>query len=214
MTLIRPGGCPGWFESSLGTQSFCWFYHWVARILLNFRLSQGLQHLLLILYISSVWSNNCLQEHNHQCFVAEFWRRSNSQQIRTPVLRQDRLLLWRFVCSDYHKIPWYSETQKIAVIILKNLNNLGLPYSNESKRCRGNGKQCRPRSDCSSSRSSVIWVCTVCPGLSVRKQDHYGIRIKSWETLWPGITQPSLLSYRHWLESWNFGFSKIWYYSS
>ena len=28
-------------------------------------------------------------------------------------------------------------------------------------------KQCRPRSDCS-SRSSLIWVCTVCPDLSVR----------------------------------------------
>ena len=26
-TLIRLGGCPGWSESSLGTQSFCWFCH-------------------------------------------------------------------------------------------------------------------------------------------------------------------------------------------
>ena len=34
----------------------------------------------------------------------------------------------------------------------------------ESKRCRRNGKQCRPWSDCS-SRSSLIWVCTVCPDL-------------------------------------------------
>ena len=25
--LIRLGGCPGWSESSLGTQSFCWFCH-------------------------------------------------------------------------------------------------------------------------------------------------------------------------------------------
>ena len=24
--------------------------------------------------------------------------------------------------------------------------------------------------------SSLIWVCTVCPGISVRKQDHYGIQ--------------------------------------
>ena len=36
------------------------------------------------------------------------------------------------------------------------------------ERCRRNGKQCRPWSDCS-SRSSLIWVCTVFPGLSVRK---------------------------------------------
>ena len=30
--LIRLGGCPGWSESSLGTQSFCWFCHEVARM--------------------------------------------------------------------------------------------------------------------------------------------------------------------------------------
>ena len=36
-----------------------------------------------------------------------------------------------------------------------------------SKRCRRNSKQCRPWSDCSSS--SLIWVCTVCLDLFVRK---------------------------------------------
>ena len=40
--------------------------------------------------------------------------------------------------------------------------------SNASKRCRGNCIQCRPWSNCS-YRSSLIWVCTVCPDLSVRK---------------------------------------------
>ena len=30
--LIRLGGCLGWFESSLGAGSFCWFYHVVAQI--------------------------------------------------------------------------------------------------------------------------------------------------------------------------------------
>ena len=29
-TLIRLGGCPRWYESLLGTQSFCWFCHEVA----------------------------------------------------------------------------------------------------------------------------------------------------------------------------------------
>ena len=28
--LIKLGGCPGWSESFLGTQSFCWFCHEVA----------------------------------------------------------------------------------------------------------------------------------------------------------------------------------------
>ena len=30
--LIRLGGCPGWSESSLGSQSFSWFCHEVAQI--------------------------------------------------------------------------------------------------------------------------------------------------------------------------------------
>ena len=38
-----------------------------------------------------------------------------------------------------------------------------------SKRCGRNDKQCRPWSDCSSSRSSLIWIYSVCPALSVRK---------------------------------------------
>ena len=31
--LIRLGGCPGWSESSLGAQSFCWFCHEAAQII-------------------------------------------------------------------------------------------------------------------------------------------------------------------------------------
>ena len=37
-----------------------------------------------------------------------------------------------------------------------------------------NSKKCKPGSDCS-SRSSLIWDCTVCQCLSVRKLNHYGI---------------------------------------
>ena len=35
-TLIRLGGCPGWSESSLGAESFCWFCHKAVQILLIF----------------------------------------------------------------------------------------------------------------------------------------------------------------------------------
>ena len=31
-TQIRLGRCPGWSESSLGAQSFCWFCHVVAHV--------------------------------------------------------------------------------------------------------------------------------------------------------------------------------------
>ena len=55
---------------------------------------------------------------------------------------------------------------------------MALPKSNVSKRCRGNCKHCRPWSDCS-SRSSLIWVCTVCPDLSVWK-----LRIITVHALW------------------------------
>ena len=30
--LIRQGGCPGWSESSLGAQSFCWLCHVAAHL--------------------------------------------------------------------------------------------------------------------------------------------------------------------------------------
>ena len=32
-TLIRLGGCPGWSESSLGVQSFCWFCREAAHLI-------------------------------------------------------------------------------------------------------------------------------------------------------------------------------------
>ena len=45
---------------------------------------------------------------------------------------------------------------------------MALPKSNAPKKCSRNCKQCRPWSDFS-FRSSLIWVCTVCPDLSVQK---------------------------------------------
>ena len=33
-SLIRLGGCPGWSESSLGAQPFCWFCHEVIYIII------------------------------------------------------------------------------------------------------------------------------------------------------------------------------------
>ena len=42
--LIRPGGCPGWYESLLGAQSFCWFCQEAAQLFCGFKF-----------YYSSVW---------------------------------------------------------------------------------------------------------------------------------------------------------------
>ena len=56
--------------------------------------------------------------------------------------------------------------------------------SNASKRYRQHSKQCRPWSDCS-SRSSLIWVYTLCPDLSVQK-----LRIK--EMYWKSHNHKSV----------------------
>ena len=87
-------------------------------------------------------------------------------QIRSSSTKSQQYV-WISIFHKYHKTPKNSEPEKFAVVTLK-LNKEALPWSNVSKRCRGNCKQCRPWSHCS-SRSSLIWVCTVCPDLSVRK---------------------------------------------
>ena len=86
----------------------------------------------------------------------------------------------------YRKNPKISDTRKFAVIILKVEQGGFTLRVNVSKGCRGNCKQCRPWSDCS-SRSSLIWVCTVCPGLSVWKLkiitvNQFGISIIQWQS--------------------------------
>ena len=53
----------------------------------------------------------------------------------------------------YHKIRKYLDTWKNCRNYPKTLNNVALPQNNEPKRCRPNGKQCRPWSDCSSCLS-------------------------------------------------------------
>ena len=67
----------------------------------------------------------------------------------------------------YYKFSKYSYTQNICCNHSR-IWNMWLYQSYECKRCRRNGKQCRPWSDCC-SRSSLIWVCTVCLGISVWK---------------------------------------------
>ena len=76
----------------------------------------------------------------------------------TQALRGALLPVWKF--------PKYSDTQTICCNYPKSWTRWRFLKSNDSKRCRGICKQCRPWSDCS---SSLIWVCTVCPDLSVRK---------------------------------------------
>ena len=53
-TLIRLGGCPGWSESSLGAESFCWFCHEAAQL----KFLQCIQ-LLFYFWVARLWSHPC-----------------------------------------------------------------------------------------------------------------------------------------------------------
>ena len=83
-------------------------------------------------------------------------------------LAPSKAFINRVAYFKYRKFPKYSDTQKICCNHSK-IWTVWLYHRVMSKRCSLKGKQCRPRSDCSSSRSSLIWVCTVCSDLSVRK---------------------------------------------
>ena len=53
--LIRLGGCPGWSESSLGAQSFCWFCHEVTQMVVTMKLVFPLctKHLITMIKLES-----------------------------------------------------------------------------------------------------------------------------------------------------------------
>ena len=86
--------------------------------------------------------------------------------------------------------------------IVWDFYNLALPLRNVSKRCRRNGKQCKPWSDCSSS--TLIRVYTVCLDLPVQKLRVItvnskvasgwcaGFAIPEW-FVWPFSPLPSLI---------------------
>ena len=63
----------------------------------------------------------------------------------------------------YRKFPKYSDTWKICCnhskINHSKIWTMWLCHRNESKRCRWNGKQCRPWSDCSSGSALFAQTC-------------------------------------------------------
>ena len=83
--------------------------------------------------------------------------------------------------KDYCKNPKNLETRKNCCNYSK-IWTIVLLQSNASKRRRRNCKQCRPWSDCS-SRSSLIWVCAVCPDLSVRKLRNIMVNQPAWQSV-------------------------------
>ena len=88
-TLIRLGGCPGWSESSLGAQWFCWFCHEVAHILdpLPFICPPFLHYKITkIFHGCLVWTEKCILRvivwHHEAKKDAEQWSRGTDFSIR------------------------------------------------------------------------------------------------------------------------------------
>ena len=59
-TLIRLGGCPGWSESSLGTEPHCWFCHVAAHLCFIKVLERTNKSKALIFQINSQSRSNSL----------------------------------------------------------------------------------------------------------------------------------------------------------
>ena len=99
----------------------------------------------------------------------------------------------QFSIKPYRRSPKFLDTQYVCcnhpkIQTKRSLRNL-------FKRCRWNGKQCRPRSDCS-SRSSLIWLCTVCQSLwhyYLCNEPHCELTCQCFR---PGLTQLGLYSHR------------------
>ena len=102
-------------------------------------------------------------------FTAHFWV--------SKFLDFYRTCSWKYKWK-YRKFPKYSDTQKICcnhskIWTMWFYHRVMSPrdadgMANSADPDQTAPPQCRPWSDCS-SRSSLIWVCTVCPDLSVRK---------------------------------------------
>ena len=66
MTLIRLGGCPGWSESLLDAQSFCWFCHEAAQLSFHQEVINYESPLLLRRYL-----NNYLWQRAHNYLASD-----------------------------------------------------------------------------------------------------------------------------------------------
>ena len=74
-TLIRLGGCPGWSESLLGTQSFCWFCHEVAHFSVSLKKMISHHNIFLKHWVIHYWHSmnhlHCITHSNYLLFFQE-----------------------------------------------------------------------------------------------------------------------------------------------
>ena len=113
----------------------------------------------------------------HTCYFVGFIIHHEAAQTSSQTLSE--------LNRSYRKFPKYSDTQKNCCYHSKiwtmwlyhrvtspndadGMANGTDPDQTAPLGAVWSGKQCKPWSDCS-SRNCLIWLCTVCPGLSVRK---------------------------------------------
>ena len=97
-TLVSLGGCQGWSESSLGTQSLCWFCHVASHISLKY-LSFSPVHLFCnLLFIHTFSSQELMQFFSlssHALDICEFRITTQSQAYipytQTGILKNRKL---------------------------------------------------------------------------------------------------------------------------
>ena len=161
-TLIRLGRCPGWSESSLGAQSFCWFCHeaaqmWLRTCCMYCNDPKFLDRQAQVNTVDTdcyFWTHYFMVKQLYSNFgviTANFWMSEFFGFLRynhTLWLSLSRLI----TDANYRNDPKFSDTQNICCNHSK-VWTMWLYHRLRSPNCR----------------SSLIWVCTVCPGLSVRK---------------------------------------------
>ena len=94
-TLIRLGACPGWSESSVGVQSFCWFCHEVAHISLNLSFLNCLRYISMCPNLMPFLLTNRLNKTESGVFIS--WV--------TSFLPKD--LLFRTYISIWYRFRWH-----------------------------------------------------------------------------------------------------------
>ena len=102
--LIRLGGCPGWSKSLVGAQSFCWFCHEMAHLMMiwvNF-LCFSIKRILWV-YIRITFLAEVILMRTHN--ISFLWRHVENYPL---IIIKSGLLV------TYRKFPKYSDTQNVC----------------------------------------------------------------------------------------------------
>ena len=102
-TLIRLGGCPGWSESSLGTQSFSWFYHeaatkptnWIVRPAKT-KISQSIRQVWSVSSLGGCpgWSESSLGAQSFSWFYHEVAQMTTTWRLNLQNHFTDKQIRW------------------------------------------------------------------------------------------------------------------------